>query len=253
MPKSRSDLRILLMQIREHPEVRQEELESFARYSGLKLDQFTILDVFSRSTFDSGILEGFDALYVGGASEASVLDPELYPFVYPACDLLLACIELDIPVFASCFGFQLCVIALDGQVIHSSNQFEMGTIPINVSQSGRQDLLYHDMPKSFLAVSVHKEKSLSPPSGCIELAYTDQCCHAFRVEGKPFWACQFHPEVDRDCLVKRLTIYKNNYLENDEHLEEVLKNSQETPEANALMGKFVDRVLLSEAQASLSL
>ncbi len=94
------------------------------------------------------------------------------------------------------------------------------------------------------AVAVHRERSIDCPSGCEQLAYTDSCCHGFRVEGKPFWAFQFHPEVDRATLVERLTVFKDHYTEGDDHLERVLREAVETPESNDLVRKFVDRVLL---------
>ena len=75
------------------------------------------------------------------------------------------------------------------------------------------------------------------------MAYTAPCCHAFKVDGKRFWACQFHPEVDRATLVARLTIYKDSYTDGDDHLGDILASAQETPESNDLMRKFVERVL----------
>ena len=75
---------------------------------------------------------------------------------------------------------------------------------------------------------------------------TDACCHSFRVEGRPFWAFQFHPEVDRARLVERLTVFKAHYTEDDGELDRVLSAAGETPESNALPRKFVDRVLLGE-------
>ena len=44
-------------------------------------------------------------------------------------------------------------------------------------------------------------------------------------------------------LVSRLTTYKAAYTDGDDHLQQVLDNAVETPESNALMRKFVDRVL----------
>ena len=77
----RKDLKILLLQIRDDANVRKEELESFAKYSELDLDQLEVLNVFDKPKFNSEELNGFDALYVGGASEANVLEPKKYEFV----------------------------------------------------------------------------------------------------------------------------------------------------------------------------
>ncbi len=247
MPKSRNELRILLLQIRDTARVRQEELASFARYSRLQPAQFDILNVFDQPVFSLDAADGYDALFVGGASEASVLEPDKYPFVPYGERLLLRCIEQDIPVFASCFGFQLAAQALGREIIRDTADYEMGTIPISLTAAARRDPLLKDTDDGFLAVSVHQEKALSAPAGCIELARTDHCCHAFRVKHKPFWAFQFHPEVDLEVLVERLTIYKEKYTDGDGHLAEVLDNARPTPQSNALSGIFVDRILLGQA------
>jgi len=238
-------LKILLLQIRDQQRVREEEYESFVAYSGLARDQIDILNVFDTPHFDSDVLEGYDSLFVGGASEASVLEPDLYPFVDSSIGLLRHCLKTDMPVFASCFGFQLAVLALGGQIIRDKENFEMGTIPIRLTDAAAQDVLFHDTPDNFRAVSVHKERAPSLPDNCELLAYTESCPHAFKVCGKPFWAFQFHPEVDRTTLVERLTIYKSNYTEGDDHLDTVLATTVETPESNTLVKKFTDRVLAS--------
>ena len=112
MPKRKSNLKILLMQIRKDPQILQEELQSFSDYSGLARNQFTVLNVFQTPHFKPSVADGFDALFIGGASDANVLKPEKYPFVSECQQTLLHCLENEIPVFASCFGFQLAVLAL---------------------------------------------------------------------------------------------------------------------------------------------
>ena len=111
-------------------------------------------------------------------------------------------------------------------------------------------LLFHDTPDNFRAVSVHKERATELPAGCELLAYTESCAHAFRVSGKPFWAFQFHPELDRSTLVERLTIFKSNYTEGDDHLDEILAAAVETPESNALVRKFTERVLIGSTRTT---
>ena len=60
----------------------------------------------------------------------------------------------------------------------------------------------------------------------------------------PFWAFQFHPEVNRATLVERLTIYKAHYTDGDDQLDQVLRSAVETPDSNDLVRKFVDRILV---------
>ncbi|WP_207062619.1 type 1 glutamine amidotransferase [Motiliproteus sp. SC1-56] len=245
MNKHRSQLRILLMQIRDEPLTRQEELQSFAQFCELEARQFDILNLFDTPRFDHRVVEGYDALFVGGSSEASVLEPDAYPFVIHAQGLLRHCIAIKKPVFASCFGHQLAVMALGGEIVHDAQDFEMGTLPIQVTAAAQNDPLYRDTPAGFHAVAVHRERALEAPQGCTSLAYTAACNHAFKVEGAPFWTTQFHPEVDKRVLVERLTLYKAKYTNGDGHLQQVLDSAVDTPESNDLLRKFVDRVLLA--------
>ncbi len=244
MAKNKDTLKILLLQIRDEPETRLEELQSFAQYSGLAMEQFDILNVFDTPEFDESVLAGYDALYVGGSSEANVLEPEKYPFLEAAQELLRRCIDLQLPVFASCFGHQLAVMALGGTIVHDEVDFEMGSIPINLDPAAAEDPLYHDVPDGFLAISVHRQRSAEAPAGCIQLAHTHECCHSFKVIDAPFWTTQFHPEVDLQVLIDRLTLFKAKYTDGDGHLQKVLDSAQETPESNNLLKKFVDRVLV---------
>ncbi|OZG72025.1 aminotransferase [Hahella sp. CCB-MM4] len=244
MIKNRGQLKLLLLQIRESPKVRLEELESFARYCRLNEKQIDVLNLFDTPDFDLGITSDYDALLVGGASDANVLFPEKYPFVPQAQRLLRKCIDRRQPVFASCFGYQLAVLALGGEIIHDGDVYEMGTIPISLTKEARDDPVFRSVPDGFMAVSVHKQKSLSAPPGTIPLAHTEICNHSFKVHHRPFWAFQFHPEVDKQILIERLTFYKAHYTDDDGHLERVLAAAQETPEANHLCGSFIDHVLL---------
>jgi len=246
MIKSESSLRILLLQIRDNTQVRKEEHDSFVRYSGLDASQIHILNVFNTPVFDPDVMDGYDALFVGGASEASVLEPDTNPFLESGMRLMRYCADQDIPVFASCFGFQLAAVAFGREIFRDEKNFEQGSIPIILTDQATADPLFHDTPNPFLAVSVHRERALKAPDGFETLAYTDLCCHAFRIPGKRFWAFQFHPEVDRDILIERLTIYKDRYTDNDEHLGRILVAVQETPESNILIRKFVSRVLMQQ-------
>ncbi len=241
---SRSELRILLLQIREEAATRREELHSFAGFSDLAVSQFRVLNLFDTPAFGVDVVQGVDAVYVGGSSEASVMEPEHYPFVLPAQALLRHCIAIRLPVFASCFGHQLAAKALGVEIVRDAQQFEMGTLPILLTAAARQDPLYRDTPDGFMAVSVHRERALETPQGCTALAYTDACNHAFKVDSAPFWTTQFHPEVSKSILVKRLTIFKDKYTDGDDHLQKVLDSAVETPESNGLLRKFVDRVLI---------
>jgi GMP synthase (glutamine-hydrolysing) len=240
---SRQKLNILLLQIRYDQEVRVEEHESFANYGNLDINQIDILNVFDTPAFKVDVVKDYDAVFVGGASEANVLQPEKYPFIQDSINLIKYCAQQKIPTFASCFGFQLAVLAFGGTVLDKDRDYELGTVKITLTSSAGSDPVFEGIDNEFFAVSVHRQYSSDVPD-CLEvLAYTDQCIHSFKHKEAPLWAFQFHPEVDRETLVKRLTIFSNKYNENKDQLKKVLDSAVETPESNYLVQNFVNNVL----------
>ncbi|NDJ19395.1 type 1 glutamine amidotransferase [Myxacorys almedinensis] len=238
-------LNILLLQIREDELTRQEEFDEFVRYSRLDPSQFQVLDTFLTPEFEPSIIHGFDALFIGGSSDVSVLQPDLYPFITPMKKLLVYCLQQEIPVLASCFGFQAAVEALGGQVMLDKANLEMGIYPMWLTEAAAEDALFHDMPNGFWAVSGHKERAVVMPKGAVLLAYSDRCpFHAFKIPGKPFYGFQFHPEVDAQDLAVRVVRYQSRYLDSDEQVDCILRDLQDTAIANQLIEKFVDRIVL---------
>ena len=240
----RKDLKILLLQIRDDVIVRKEELESFAKYSKLELEQFTVLNVFDTPNFNEDVLDGYDALYVGGASEANVLEPKRYKFVNDCISLINHAGESGVPTFASCFGFQLAVLAFGGTILSKDEDYEMGSIPITLTNLAEIDPVFKGTSDEFPALSIHRQYAIELPSNLDLLAYTNQCLHSFKLRNKPLWAFQFHPEVDRATVFKRLAIYKDAYTDSEDQFQKVLDSLVETPESHNLMLNFVDRVLL---------
>lgn len=243
--------RFLLLQIRDKPQVREEEYASFCEFGQLLPEQLDILNVFDTPVFNADVLTGYDALFVGGASEASVLEPENYPFLDPCVSLLQHCIETRFPTFASCFGFQLAVQALHGEIVRDIGDFEIGTLPISLTRSAELDPLMQGMPDPFFAVSVHRERAEVFPENVTPLAYTHECPHAFKVKDAPFWAFQFHPEVDKRILIERLSVFKTHYTNDQGHFEQVIEQAVETPESNHLVCRFVE--IVSEITGKTSL
>ncbi|ATS18148.1 aminotransferase [Parathermosynechococcus lividus PCC 6715] len=236
--------RILLLQARGDALTQAEELAEFVEFSGLDPSQFTVLNGFECPDFAPSCIQGFDALFIGGSSDATVLKPQVYRFVPPAMALILACIEQDIPVLASCFGFQLAVQALGGEVIVDRDRMEMGTYAMYLTPEGEQDPLFQGCPNPFLAISGHQERALRLPQGAILLAYSERCpYHAFRLAGKPFYGFQFHPEVNDRDLIARITRYCDRYHLDGHALARLKDSAQPTPHANRLIQRFVEVVL----------
>lgn len=246
MKKTRDELKVLLLQIRNDQITMEEELYEFIQFSDLHEEQFTVLNTFITTDFDVSAIKGHDALFVGGSSDASVLKPEEFTFLADCKLLLRHCYHENIPVFASCFGFQLLVQEFGGEVIVDADNMEMGTYEISLTDEAKEDKLLKDLSNPFWAVSGHRDRALTIPDNAIPLAYTTHCpYHAIKIKNKPIYGFQFHPEIDAKDLETRLTRYQQKYLEDGEQLQQIIESiHDDTSDANQLVKQFIDRVVM---------
>ena len=110
---------------------------------------------------------------------------------------------------------------------------------IYLSKSAQKDPVFQHTPQAFHAISVHQDKAIVLPECCETLAYNDHCIHAFRITGKPFWAVQFHPEIDLNTFSERLGAYKEIYTKSEREFQDIINQSVETPESHALLKQFM--------------
>jgi len=246
MGKLKDSIKILLLQIREDELTKEEERDEFIRFSQLRSEQVDCINAFEYCDFSPDIIEGYDGLFIGGSSDATVRDPIKYPFI-PSCKKLIRyCYDIDLPVLASCFGFQLAAEEFGGKVELDPDNMEMGLYPIELTIEAKQDLLLSKFDSKFWAVSGHKERATQLPKDAINLGHTQLCpYHIFTFPNKPFYAFQFHPEVDTADLIKRISRYQERYLDCDNALDEIIKSSvHNTDESNSLITEFVNVVIL---------
>lgn len=246
MSKDRHSLKILLLQVRADVATQQEELQAFIEFSGLSPEQVDGLNCYEHMNFTPNVIDDYDALFVGGSSDASVREPARFPFVIPALKLIRYCYENNIPTLASCFGFQLAVEELGGKVILDETNKEIGMIRITLTDECQNDLLLYDYPKQFWSVSGHQERAASIPQDAKTLGLTTLCpYHIIAFKNKPFYGFQFHPEIDRKVLHDRLHRYHTRYLNEAEEMQAIIATmDRDTTLANRIIYDFVDRVIL---------
>lgn len=247
MIKKIQDLKILLLQIREDEQTMLEEYYEFVQFSELQEEQIDKLNVFNHRTFSPNIINGYDALFIGGSSDATVQDLETYDFIHSCKDLVRRCYNDNIPVLASCFGFQVAVEEFGAKVIVDKTNMEMGLYQIELMPLAKKDPLLYDCPSPFWAVSGHQERAISLPENALLLGSSKLCpYHIFTFPGKPFYAFQFHPEVDTKDLIARISRYQQRYLSSETALQKVIDNAiHQTTESNLLIKKFVERIILA--------
>ncbi len=225
--------------------MREAERRSFAAKAKLEAEAIVPHDLLAGPPTLRQIC-GFDALMVGGSGDYYVSKGGL-PRFQEVLDVLAEVAEIGHPTFSSCFGFQLMVKALGGEIVHDVEGMEVGTFELTLTNEGASDPLFGDLPPKFRAQVGRKDRAARLPPKAVHLA-SSECCpyHAFRLPGKPVWATQFHPELDGQENKERFLNYLEGYgaVMSQEEQERTLDGFDESPETEELIPRFLK--LISE-------
>ena len=237
-------IRILLLQARDLDDpVREEERRSFAQNCAVDLDRIETHDLIEGPPSQSR-LQQCDAVMVGGSGDFHVSDRSL-PRIDATLDFLAELGDKNIPVFASCFGFQLMVEALGGSIVHDPIRTEVGTFDLTLTEEGETDSLTGVLPKVFAAQLGHKDRADRLPDGAVHLVSSElNYYQAFRVPGKPIWATQFHPELDMATNRQRFERYLDGYAKfmTPDERAAALDGFRDSPETSRLLQQFLSVV-----------
>lgn len=244
-PTPKQRLRFLLLQARNPDDrVRNEERDAFADRLGVSADQVAQVDILRHELHD-GLLDGVDAVLVGGAGEYGVVNPR--PAVSTMIEFLAEAAESGMPMFASCFGFQALVVGFGGEVIEDEANAEVGTYELTTSAAARTDPVFCALPERFNAQLGHKDRATRMPSNVVNLASSAACpFQALHIPGTAVYATQFHPELRWTDNRTRFLRYMDQYgrLFGQEEAQRRLDSHRPGPEANTLLSRFVETCLL---------
>ncbi len=181
---------------------------------------------------------------VGGSGDYYVSKGNL-PRFGEILELLSDVVAHDHPTFASCFGFQLLVKALGGEIVNDAVGMEVGTYDLTLTEAGQKDELLGGLPRRFPAQLGRKDRAARLPPGCINLASSERCpFQALRVPQKPIWATQFHPELSGEENRVRFDRYQKGYASVMSEAERKMASSRfrESPETLILIPRFLKLV-----------
>ena len=236
--------RILLLQARRADDpMKGQEFDCFVDKTGLPADRVVPHDL-CEGPPAAAALRRFDAVMVGGSGDFYVSNGDL-PAFEGTLDFLREVVRRRHPMLASCFGYQCLVQALGGEIFHDPENMEVGTYELTLTESGKADPLFGELPETFLAQLGHKDRAIVHPVSLPNLASSPRSpFQAFRIPGQPIWATQFHPELDRATNLQRFRNYIGGYAV---HLTEEGREAQvalfrESPEASDLLRRFLKLV-----------
>ena len=218
------------------------EIRSFQRALSPREARIEVLDLLE-GLLRPRDLEGVDLVLLGGSGDYSAARGG--PWLDTALDSLRAVHASGVPAFASCWGFQAMAAAMGGRVVHDLGRAEVGTHEVVLTAAGREDPVFAHLRSSFKAQMGHEDLVETLPPHTTLLASTPRVVNqAYRFEDAPVYCTQFHPELDADGILTRLSAYPKYVAEvAGTTFEDLVARIEETPDAHGLLGRFVDTVV----------
>jgi GMP synthase (glutamine-hydrolysing) len=245
-------LRYLLLQTRNPGDpMAAQEVRCFARALDCKTSAIVVHDLIG-SAPPVDRLQQFDMLLLGGSGHYSVAvlageasdtghTQKRSPWIERTLDVLRDIHRMGKPTFASCWGFQAMAVAMGGECVNDVPNAEVGTVELELTESGRADPIFGALPRSFAAQAGHEDHVIRLPPDAELLASSGRVKEqAFRFCGLPIYCTQFHPELDRSAMMERVVAYPE-YIARIAKIsfDEFVAGLRETPETNTLFSRFV--------------
>ena len=231
----------LLLQARDGQDpIKPQEVDCFAEVMRIPVKQFRTFCLLSEPLTREDIVD-VDCILIGGSGDYSVTDTASW--LTRALDSIRRALDAEIPMFASCWGFQAIAKALGGDVQTDRDRAEIGTFEIRLTDHGVDDSIFSGLGQEFDANMGHEDHVMSLPVGAIHLASSQLARHqAYRLEDRPVYCTQFHPELNRKAIVERIATYPKYATEVlGESVEDAIGRFRDTPETAELLNRFVDR------------
>jgi GMP synthase (glutamine-hydrolysing) len=210
----------LLLSIRAEDAAADDEYAAMMRFAGLDTSGMHRIRMTHRSLGEidladwSGIILGGGPYNVSDAADSKSqtqrrVESELLP-------LIRRIVDDDFPFLGCCYGVGT-LGSVVGATVDRTYTEPVGALTVTLTEHGRRDPLFAELPEVFDAYGGHKEGASALPSDLACLAYSADCpIQAFRV-GDNVYATQFHPELDVAGLCTRIGVYKHaGYFDPDE-------------------------------------
>ena len=181
----------------------------------------------------------FAGILVSG-SRSSVTRPE--PWVDDAADLVRRAHDAGTPTLGVCFGHQLIAHAFGATVERNPAGPEIGTLPIQLTDEGRRDPLFHGVGAGAGAIRVNlsHEDAVAPrslePGPLRILAHSALTPVQSLAVGEHLRGVQFHPEFSGPVCRAYLEQHRSDLGE--ERIAALLESASDTPDALAVLRNF---------------
>jgi len=138
--------------------------------------------------------EGYDALLVMGGP-MDVWQEDAHPWLAPEKAAIRDAVRVHgLPVLGFCLGHQLLAEALGGRVGKMAHA-EVGVLDVELTEAGRRDPLFRDLPATAKCLQWHGAEVVEPPPGARVLAASPACPIQAMAVGAKAWGVQYHLEM----------------------------------------------------------
>ncbi|MHA7264418.1 glutamine amidotransferase [Arthrobacter sp. TMN-37] len=219
----------LLLATRADDAAAEGEYQGFLRFAGLKPGELHRVRV-EQGPLPPIELERYSGIFVGGSpynssdpeDEKSAEQRRVEAEIGALLDEVVAA---DFPFLGACYGVGT-LGRHQGAVIDRSFGEPVGASTVTVTREGAADPLLAGLPESFTAFVGHKEACATLPQGAVVLASSPACpIQMFRIK-QNLYATQFHPELDVDALIERISIYRNAGYFPPEEAEDYMRRAR---------------------------
>ncbi|XKH60910.1 glutamine amidotransferase [Halomonas sediminis] len=152
---------------------------------------------------------------------------------------LVEALERDIPMLGVCYGHQLMASAFGGVSDYHPAGRESGTRQVTLNEYAQGDPLLGELPQHFHAHLTHAQSVLRPPENTRILAGNKHDPYQALRYGPHQWSVQFHPEFTVPVMHAYLERQRSALREQGEDPQVLMDAVRPTPEATALLPRFV--------------
>jgi GMP synthase (glutamine-hydrolysing) len=156
---------------------------------------------------------------------------------------LAGAVDAGTPVLGICYGHQLLAHALGGVVGPNPHGREIGTVTGTMLPASADDPLLGGLGPRFEIQATHLESVLSLPARATTLATSARDDHfAFRVDARPAWGVQFHPEFSLD-VMREYVEARRGILEGEgRDVDALIATTRHTPVGSIVLRRFGELV-----------
>lgn len=164
----------------------------------------------------------YAALIVMGGP-MGVYETDRYPFLVQEMKLIEGFLKNRLPVLGVCLGSQLLAATL-GAKVQKGRQKEVGWYPIELSENGRRDVLWQELPSRFVGFHWHGDIFDLPPDACLLASSGITPVQAYRYD-IGVYGILFHLEVTENHIRGMLHEFGDEIREENMSVEKILEDT----------------------------